>query len=332
MDPVSHALCGAALASVGPAADPPPRRRLAAVLGALAPDVDALLMPVGWDRYLSVHDRGTHSLVGAVVCGVLVGVALAWRGDRAQRLGLARAAAVGCVSHLVLDATCGGAIRPFWPVVDAVWRVPLVAMGDIVELSIFLGFALAWWSRPRVRRRAAAVALATVATLLFVKGGLLWRAQGAYRADLARRSSVPPVAVDAEADWGSLTRWHVLESTPEAHRVFAVDAARGSVTPLYAITPPQAPSVDELSQQLPVVRHALGVFAVPLVWEERDGSMRDVWWSDPHFCGPEPGAHTGRDFRCALKFGVRFDDRSRAIAQRVVVGSFVQSRPVGTWW
>ena len=32
-----------------------------------------------------------------------------------------------------------------------------------------------------------------------------------------------------------------------------------------------------------------------------------------------------------ILFGVRFDDRSRAIAQRVVVGSFVQSRPVGTW-
>ena len=36
----------------------------AAVLGALSPDVDIFLLPRGWDRYMTVHESGTHSVIG----------------------------------------------------------------------------------------------------------------------------------------------------------------------------------------------------------------------------------------------------------------------------
>jgi membrane-bound metal-dependent hydrolase YbcI (DUF457 family) len=57
---------------------------LASALGALAPDIDVLLIPAGWDRYLVAHEMATHSVAGAMVCGVAAaGVAalVRWKRD-----------------------------------------------------------------------------------------------------------------------------------------------------------------------------------------------------------------------------------------------------------
>src|SRR5258705_13863449 len=68
MDPLTHVVVGRAVIAALP-----DEHRLgrgaaaAAVLGALAPDVDAPVALAGWGRYLRVHEIGTHSIAGAAV-------------------------------------------------------------------------------------------------------------------------------------------------------------------------------------------------------------------------------------------------------------------------
>ena len=64
MDPLTHVVVGRAVIAALP-----DERRLgrgagaaAAALGALAPDVDVPVALAGWDRYLRVHEIGTHSM------------------------------------------------------------------------------------------------------------------------------------------------------------------------------------------------------------------------------------------------------------------------------
>ena len=66
MDPVSHVLFARTLIALDR------HRRLgsgaiaACALGALAPDVDVVLIASGWDVYLRVHEIGSHSVLGSL--------------------------------------------------------------------------------------------------------------------------------------------------------------------------------------------------------------------------------------------------------------------------
>src|SRR6187431_890336 len=119
MDPLTHVVVGRAVI----AALPDERRlgrgaAVAAVLGALAPDIDLPVALAGWDRYLRVHEIGTHSIAGAAMtaCAAAAIVHLWGRtGDRSETdrgqtpirtsryLPLAAAAFAGAMSHLALD-------------------------------------------------------------------------------------------------------------------------------------------------------------------------------------------------------------------------------------
>jgi LexA-binding, inner membrane-associated putative hydrolase len=70
MDPVSHVVIGCGLASLLKPTPDVRARGLAAALGALSPDIDVALMPIAWDRYIVAHEIGTHSAIGAALCGV----------------------------------------------------------------------------------------------------------------------------------------------------------------------------------------------------------------------------------------------------------------------
>jgi hypothetical protein len=66
MDPISHLVCGGVLVTLVQGERRRPGMAIAATLGAVAPDVDALLMPAGWDVYLRAHEIGTHSVLGSL--------------------------------------------------------------------------------------------------------------------------------------------------------------------------------------------------------------------------------------------------------------------------
>jgi hypothetical protein len=159
MDPVSHLALGRTLIGVLTSTRSLDARRcgcvVAAVLGALSPDLDAVLMPFGWDRYLRVHQVGTHTMAGTLLCALVTATAvhafvvsgfsrtarvvvsgfrrtarIDFAGSAAEYSSLALAAWIGAASHVSLDLLSGARLRLGWPFVDAVASVPLVAMAD----------------------------------------------------------------------------------------------------------------------------------------------------------------------------------------------------------
>src|SRR5207244_3667219 len=109
LDPLSHAIFGQTLVTaIGRQTSPLRSRVIAGVLGALAPDADAVLMPIGWDMYLRAHGVGTHSLAGSLpVAGAAALVARAFVRD-SDASDLFAAAWLGCLSHIALDILSGG--------------------------------------------------------------------------------------------------------------------------------------------------------------------------------------------------------------------------------
>src|SRR5262249_15168239 len=141
MDPLTHIVVGRAVVAAADRHEPARRGvAWAAVLGALSPDIDSALAFSGWDRYVRVHEIGTHSIAGAfamacVTAAVVRGVGILRRGRHMGRplqpfSVLAAAAMAGAMSHLVLDVVSGARIRVGWPFVSPVVTLPLVAMAD----------------------------------------------------------------------------------------------------------------------------------------------------------------------------------------------------------
>jgi membrane-bound metal-dependent hydrolase YbcI (DUF457 family) len=323
VDPVSHAVIGRLIAAAAPGRGSPRRGAgFAAALGALSPDVDFLLMPVGWDIYLRAHEIGTHTIAGALITGLgsagLVRAAV--RGSRYRTL--AAAAIAGAASHLAADVASGARLRPAWPFVDTMVSGPLVAMADPWPIAILVaGLAVLWRVRARRRETARAV-LVTLVAFLAVKAVLLgaaMRSLGVPAAPVAATSRV------IEAQWGSLTRWHVFERTGTAITHRAIDA-RGREPALILSVPLQQDSaIVAASRSLDTVRNFLAVHDLGFAVRRRvDGGRRAVLWSDIRFCR---ASATPDDVECTLWFGGIFSADGRPISQQVRVGAWVQSRP-----
>jgi membrane-bound metal-dependent hydrolase YbcI (DUF457 family) len=341
VDVVSHLTFGRALVALSQhlskrpgAGDPPPARRralsAAIIVGAIAPDLDAVLMPFGRDRYLVWHERGTHTFLGILLVAALLASLLRfviqplWKRPRTPWRLLWLAAIVGCASHLLLDAVCGGSLHPLWPLTDARLTFSLVGMADpllAIPLVLFLIVAAIW------RRRAFELAMGVLIVMTVVLGAKAVSRREALRAFDQRRPSSSTRAI--EARWASLSEWYVYERDETAVRTWEVDARSGRID-LY-IERPAMPSggnggsggraaLIEASNQLDTVKRARSLFEFnfPEVIPRQDGTF-DVLWSDIRFCRPDA---------CDLRFGGRFDGAGRALEQVVIIGQIRQTRPV----
>ncbi len=333
MDVISHVAFGRALVAVAhrhatPA--PPPHARptralsAAIVIGAVAPDIDAILMPFGWDRYLVSHERGTHTLLGVILIAALLAVVLRFiiqpllRRPRTPWRLLWFAALIGCLSHLLLDAICGGTLHPLWPLSDARVSLSLVAMADPLLAAPFLLFLIATFIW---RRHAFVLAVAVMLVMTLVLAAKIVSRQAALHA--YARHVGESSARTIEAKWGSLTQWYVYDRVDTRVRAWLVDAKTGDTT-LYierrTIPPPTAASETLLTaaNRLDTVRRARALFdfTFPELLPHEDGSV-DVLWSDIRFC---------RLTACDLRFGGRFDPSGRALEQVVLIGTVRQTR------
>lgn len=338
MDPVSHAALGrslVALAGDGRGSRP---AVVAATLGALSPDIDAVLMPFGWDRYLRVHEIGTHTLAGLIACGLLTALVVRPFGRGASCRALAGAGCLGAASHVLLDLLSSARLRIFWPIVDAQLSLPLVAMADPWLAAVLIAGAAAIWVS-RARRRVAAIALAAAAAFLLVKSAVALRAIDSYGESAQRGSGVRAAVV--EAKWASLTEWNVFDRTADQLRFWKTDGARRRAR--LAFTWPLAPESEEVaaSRSLQAVRNFLRghdlAFAATL--PQPDGG-RSVLWSDIRFCWNPAGAgapqleptisRDGATIACALWFGGEYDRRGTLLHEIVKIGGFTQTRPPGS--
>lgn len=161
MDPLTHALAGAAAAYalVGRRLG----RRAAAVgaAAALLPDADVFIRSAA-DPLLAIeHHRGfTHSFVFMPVGGALAAAPwLPWRAARGRRLALVLAATAGYATHGPLDAATSYGTRLFWPFSDHRVGLDWIAIIDpLFTLLLLTGLALAL-RRARTRPAVAALLL-----------------------------------------------------------------------------------------------------------------------------------------------------------------------------
>ena len=341
MDPISHAVIGrAAAASIRWAsgshggqgshgAQRTPGIAAASILGALSPDIDCVLMPVGWDVYLRAHVIGTHSIPGAILTGLGAAVLVRSVRRRSSLRHLIVPAVIAALSHLAADIVTGARLRPAWPLADTIVSLPLVAMGDPFTIVILAIGGVVMW-RTRSSPTAARGALAALCLFLLVKGVML-------TAVLMR--GVPDLSADAresriiEARWPSLRDWLIFERNGDQLRAWRVTAGGGKPTLL--LTAPSAQETDApRSRRLTTVRNFLAVHELGLVTEriETPGE-RLVLWSDIRFCQPTVDRSTtagAAPLRCALWFGGALDRNGRPIRQEVRVGDWVQRRAVSS--
>ena len=341
MDPVSHMAFGRTLIRLVPFTrrlDSPPRGCVAAaVLGSLSPDLDAAVMPLGWDRYLRVHEVGTHTIVGSLACALVTAAVVLAFARQTRYSWLTLSAWIGAVSHILLDLVSSARMRPGWPFVDAVVSLPLVAMADPWLFTLCVCGPVALWIAGRSRgRQTGAMVLAVLAVFFLVKAALGILAFSSYER-ASNRSGENVLARVIEAKWASLSTWHIFDRTATRVRVWSA-GTDGSV--LEVLSWPVGPDTTLVSssRSLSTVRnflraHELG-FAVTLPQGE---GRTVVLWSDIRFCWDakpdvpdlEPivqSATGARRIACALWFGGELDAEGRPQLEMVKVGGFTQTR------
>jgi membrane-bound metal-dependent hydrolase YbcI (DUF457 family) len=332
MDPLSHLVCGGALVTLVQGRRSRPGMLIAATLGAVAPDVDALLMPAGWDIYLRAHEIGTHSVLGSIAtaCAAAAIVRAFTHGSRYWTL--LAGASIGTLSHLALDLLSGGRLRAGWPLLDGRISVPLVAMADPWLAAIFSAGAVALWIGRRQPRSAALFTMATAAAFLAVKGAGLEHALATWKAGPGLEHVADRVV---EARWGSLNQWYVYDRTPGALRQWLLDA-RGDAPRLLLSWPITVePPLVSRSRSLTTVRNFLHVHDLGFAVQQEEGSETRVLWSDLRYCRPGvttslPFGTPGRNqIACDLWFGGGFSAGGNPLNEIVQVGGWLQRRPVG---
>lgn len=335
MDPLSHIALGRMLAALPRRTGLAPGLTAAAIAGALAPDLDAVAMPFGWDRYLRVHEVGTHAVLGSLVCALLAAALVRLVVTAAPLARLWRYAAAGALSHLALDVLSGARIRLLWPLADAVVSLPIVAMADPILLGVLVGGLAALTVLRPVKRQAAMVAVAAVALGLTAKGAAGLAAVAHYEAAVG---AAPAAARVVEARWGSLASWHVFDRSGDRLRVWLSDAtaARPELLSEWAVAP-ETPIVER-SRALSTVRNFLAVHELVFhaVFPAADQGQT-LLWSDIRYCWnpDEPGAPQGEPvvvapsgarLACGLWFGAEFDADGRPRREIVRVGTWTQAR------
>lgn len=332
MDPLSHAALGRALGAALTRQAPARGTAAAAVFGALAPDLDAVAMPFGWDRYLLVHEIGTHSVAGTLACAAVVAALVRMRARDTPWRTLALFAWAGALGHVLLDLLSSARIRIFWPVIDRQVSIPLVAMADPWLAAILIAALPALWLARR-RQRAVAVTVLGVAVLfLGMKAILAHRAVANYRAGAGARAAGYLV----QARWASLSEWQIFDRTDSHVRGWSVSALGGAPSLLvsWPAGPPSA--LVERSRRLGSVQNFLGAHGLPFaaVVDGPDGTQL-VLWSDIRFCWTPDGeasdlqpilALNGRRLACGLWVGGQFDAGGRPIRQVVKIFTFWQTR------
>lgn len=325
MDPLSHVVIGRALiAAVGDDTDRLGRGvGAAAVLGALAPDVDALMVPFGWDIYLRAHEIGTHSVVGAFLVGGASGLIVAAlarvlvRRGRPDLRQFALAGIVGALSHIALDLVCGARIRLAWPFAEGRVALPLIAMADPWFVAMCVVALVAVVAARRHLRIIARTLLVAEISLLCVKGVMLQRVRHSSPVRFTSLSAF-------EARFGSLTEWHEYERLPDAIRAWRLDGRRRASTVVLLEPLGADPPLVAASRSLDTVRNFMRTHEFGFPRERTIGDETSVVWSDIRYCWNDT---PGRPIACALWFGGVFGPDGRVLRQQVQVGRWVQTRP-----
>jgi len=287
MDVLTHGLVGGlvGLASA--------RRRpvwaVAAIAGALAPDVDTVARL--WDPLapITVHRIATHSLVGGLPLAFLVTAALKAVRAPGSWVALATVAYGGVLSHIGLDALNPAGTAVLWPFdsgrIGLGW---LYVVDPVVFMVALTGWLVAWrWSARR--SHAARAAIVAFAAYAVVAGGLSRAAAVEFRRLLAERGVDASQAVLVPIFPGPL-HWMGVAETEGGVSQLRFWLGRSDRAPM-TIVPTTGPRPDPSVETLPAVRAFRAVARVPIgsVRAEANGSVveyRDWAFEDHPGGGP----------------------------------------------
>ncbi len=314
MDPVSHALGGRLLAGFDRRGWLGPGSRAAFVLGALAPDLDILLVPRGWDVYLDVHQAWTHALVMSPLLALAVAgvVRLFARSANIPRLWIGAWIGV-VVGHIAFDLVSGSDMQLFWPIVSSRFGPHWLTMADWLAVGIVL---VATAVSLRRRWTAAWIALGLMTALLAVKAESQAIARRQFLASVTRdrdeRSAPRPEAVS-----GRLFDWVFYDKLGSTVRAWRVNARTGKVDQLFALEAMTDDPAIAASRAVPVISTFLSLAQLPFPHLEVQGTRRLILWSDPRYCAADG---------CQLSFGAVLSSTGVPLQQVIRIGTFEQTR------
>ncbi|HEX9984106.1 MAG TPA: metal-dependent hydrolase [Thermoanaerobaculia bacterium] len=196
MDPITHALAGAALAWAATGDRLGRRALLVGAAAALLPDIDVVIRSAA-DPLLAIeHHRGfTHALVTVPLGGALAALPFTRGLDRVQRGWAIGAGILAYLSHPLLDAATTYGTRLFWPVSRYRVGLDVISIVDPIFTVLVLIAAIAAF---KARRTVVLIALAL--TVVLLAGGYVQRERAtaaqtrvaAARGDQLRRGAVFP--------------------------------------------------------------------------------------------------------------------------------------------
>lgn len=283
MDPVSHALVGAAIGSLSRSADPALANAAywSSMAGAVVPDVDIVVRYFGGEMaYLAHHRTWTHSLPGLIGLPVLVGLALHPFFPTAPLWFLFLWAVAGGLSHVFLDVTNSYGTMCLLP-----WSRRRLALDItmIVDLPIVvLMVAAMLWSRFHPATRMAAFALVLLIALVYLAARYAlhrYLLRQAWRHFATER----PTAISILPGLVGLRLWYVLVSTPERYITGEVRVSGPVWTNGRRFERREDDPVVAAAARHPAARIFLDFARYPYVETRRAGGRTYVTWGDLRF-------------------------------------------------
>lgn len=289
------------------------------VLGALAPDVDLICVVGGWDRYLAVHEVGTHTIAATPLVAFAVALTVRVFNRRAQ---LGRLWVAACISilvgHLLLDLVSGSDMRLLVPMSRTRFGPHWLAMADMLAIGLLVAGTV--WSRWRPRM-AAGTTIAALVLLVAVKAQSQRMATGVFAA-AAGSSSSPVRGVHPEPVNGSLVAWTFYERNGRWLRAWRVDARFAGRSLEFEREVDLDAEQVAAGVEVPAIATFLGLAHLPFPRLEDVEGRRALFWSDLRDCDVS---------RCVMSFGAEIDREGRAVGEIIRIGpsnGLVQRRPV----
>lgn len=323
MDPLSHM----ALAhNVVRLRQPAPAARgvvPAAVLGALSPDVDIFLLPYGWDRYMVVHEGGTHSVIGALVVASLAAALVRVVRQGGRYRWMLGAAITGAFSHVWFDIASGATIRLLWPLVDrSVSNLGAFAMSDpwVAVWCVTAAMVIAW--RRDTQVRYAVIFVAVLALFVAAKTLVRVEVERIVRARIdAREILIQPV-------WGSLTEIAVYGYDATHVSQWIVNALNGSIEKRLTAPVRGSQRADDAlvgaSLEWETVRNFRRTHPFAFARTTSVGEVTRVMWSDLRYCNVATGPPD--ELTCAVSVGGELPNTMTTPRLIVMIGDMVQTR------
>lgn len=141
MDPVTHAVIGAAISKIsGNAVSVADPATVAVVIGSVFPDADILMQKWGDYAYLKNHRGASHSFLGIISSSLLIGAALSAVYHSADFFHLFLWALLGCCSHTFFDIFNSYGAQLLWPFKTKKFSLSLLLSFDPIFIGTLIGY------------------------------------------------------------------------------------------------------------------------------------------------------------------------------------------------